>query len=66
MMMVSEGAEQGKAQLISRIVSSVAVQSDALQIQISKSASAPSFSAPEGRQQGRNHFAGAMPLCEAG
>jgi hypothetical protein len=37
-MMVREGAEQEKAQLISQIVSSVVVQSDALQVQISKGA----------------------------
>ena len=36
MMMVREGAEQEKVQLISQIVSSVVVQSDALQVQISK------------------------------
>jgi hypothetical protein len=38
MMMVREGAAQEKAQLISRIVSSVVVQSNALQLQISESA----------------------------
>jgi hypothetical protein len=38
MMVVREGAEQEKAQLISQIVSSVVVQSDALQVQISKGA----------------------------
>jgi hypothetical protein len=38
MMMVREGAEQERAQLISQIVSSVVVQSDALQVQISKGA----------------------------
>ena len=38
MMMVREGAKEEKAQLISQIVSSVVVQSDALQVQISKGA----------------------------
>jgi hypothetical protein len=37
-MTVREGAAQEKAQLISRIVSSVVVQSDALPVPISKSA----------------------------
>lgn len=41
------GRRARNAQLISRIVSSMAVRSDTLQVQISKVPSAPSFSAPE-------------------
>jgi hypothetical protein len=48
-MTVREGAAQEKAQLISRIVSSVVVQRDGLPVPISKVPSAPSFWAPEGR-----------------
>jgi hypothetical protein len=43
MMMVGEGAAQEKAQLISQIVSSVVVQSHALQVQISKGALGAEF-----------------------
>lgn len=47
--LLRKGAEQEKAQLISRIVSSVVVQSDTLQIENSKGApSAPNF-----RREGR-------------
>jgi hypothetical protein len=43
MMMVREGAAQEKAQLISQIVSSLVVQSHALQVQIGKGALGAEF-----------------------
>jgi hypothetical protein len=47
MMMMRESAERGKAQLISRIVSSVVVGAMRYRVRSAKVPSAPSLSAPE-------------------